>query len=88
LEYYADAAPEALDNLEPEQRHHIYKMGRFEALAFADGSIELTGPLVPDLIKLCKTEPSSTSSPRRSMRVTSSLWSEGQAASPTERCKG
>ncbi|MDQ3966189.1 MAG: hypothetical protein M3246_07035, partial [Actinomycetota bacterium] len=88
LEYYADTAPEALANLTPQQRHHIYKMGRFEVLAHADGTIEITGPLVPNLIKLCKPEPSSTSSPRRSMRVTSLPWSKEQATSPTERCKG
>ncbi len=57
LEYYADTAPEALDNLTPEQRHHIYKMGRFEVLSHADGTIEITGPLVPNLAQLCKTEP-------------------------------
>ncbi len=57
LEYYAGIAPEALANLTPQQRHRIYKMGRFEVLAHADGTIEITGPLVPNLVQLCKTEP-------------------------------
>ncbi len=57
LEYYADTAPEALANLTPQQRHRIYKMGRFDVLAHADGTIEITGPLVPNLVQLCKAEP-------------------------------
>ena len=56
LRYYADTAPEALDNLTPEQRHHIYKMGRFEVLSHADGTIEITGPLVPNLVKFVKQD--------------------------------
>ena len=61
----------AVDNLTPQQRHHIYKMGKFEVLAYADGTIEITGPLVPNLIKLCKTEPSSTHGSRRMKRSSS-----------------
>jgi seryl-tRNA synthetase len=57
LEYYTDTPPEALESRTPEQRHHIYKMGRFEALAYAGGTIELTGPLVPNHTEICKTEP-------------------------------
>ncbi len=57
LEYYADTAPEALASLTPQQRHHIYKMGRLEVLTHADRTIEITGPLVPNLAQVCKTEP-------------------------------
>ena len=46
LEFYADAAPDVLEQRTPEKRHQIYKMGRLGVRANLDGSIEVTGPLV------------------------------------------
>jgi hypothetical protein len=87
LEYYTDTAPDALANLTPQQRHHIYKMGRFEVLAHADGTIEITGPLVPNLVQLCKAEPSSTSSLKRNTPATSWPLFEGPDIYRIRPCK-
>jgi site-specific DNA recombinase len=43
LEHYARMVPEALDNLTPEERHHVYKMLRLGVLMYRDGSVEITG---------------------------------------------
>jgi hypothetical protein len=56
LEYYASAAPEALNSLTPEQRHNLYKLFRLEVLAHADGTTEL---VLGDLLsseEVCTTE--------------------------------
>ena len=46
LEHYAALAPEALDSLAPEERHHLYRMLRLKVVARPDEIIELTGDLV------------------------------------------
>jgi hypothetical protein len=46
LDSRASMAPGVLEALTPEERHQFYKMGGLEVLADADGSIEVSGPLV------------------------------------------
>ncbi|MDP8948735.1 MAG: hypothetical protein M3N00_00595, partial [Actinomycetota bacterium] len=43
LEHHVATAPEALDSLTPEERHHFYKMLRLKVRLFADDSMEITG---------------------------------------------
>jgi site-specific DNA recombinase len=45
LEGYADLMPEALDNLDSEERHRIYNMLRLRVLAFTDGKLAVSGIL-------------------------------------------
>jgi hypothetical protein len=49
LEHYAMIAPEALDSLNPEERHHLYRLLRLKAVQHPDGTLkaELTG--IPEL---------------------------------------
>lgn len=53
LENYAEMMPEALDALEPEERHSVYKMLRLKTLAFSDGTLEVSGALREELL-VCK----------------------------------
>ncbi len=53
LENYAEMIPEALDVLQPEERHRIYKMLRLRAVAFPGGSLEVSGALGEELL-VCK----------------------------------
>jgi hypothetical protein len=43
LESYAQMAPEALDSLMPEERHHVYGMLGVQALIKMDGTLEVSG---------------------------------------------
>jgi site-specific DNA recombinase len=43
LDYYASIAPEALDSLTPEERHHLYRMLRLEVVVRPDGDLEVSG---------------------------------------------
>jgi hypothetical protein len=43
LEHYAGMVPGALDDLAPEERHHVYKMLRLRILAYPDGTLEVSG---------------------------------------------
>jgi site-specific DNA recombinase len=45
LEHYAGMTPAALDALEPEERHQVYKMLRLTVEVCADGSLEVSGVL-------------------------------------------
>jgi hypothetical protein len=45
LEGYADLMPEALDDLDSEERHRIYNMLRLRVSAFPDGTLEVGGAL-------------------------------------------
>src|SRR3712207_5505101 len=45
LESYAGAVPEALENLEPEERHRVYEMLRLRVVAHIDGTLEARGIL-------------------------------------------
>jgi site-specific DNA recombinase len=69
LEHYVATAPEALDSLTPEERHHFYKMLRLKVRLFADDSMEITG-VFPEPIRsepaVCTVDGSSTRSPGRS----------------------
>jgi site-specific DNA recombinase len=50
LENFAALAPEALDSLTPEQRHHLYKILRLRVEINLDGSLEVGGMLVDNTI--------------------------------------
>jgi len=43
LESYAEAAPEALESLTPEERHQVYKMLRLRVVAQVGGTLEVRG---------------------------------------------
>jgi len=43
LKSYALMVPEALDRLEPSERHQVYKMLRLQVLIHRDGSLEVSG---------------------------------------------
>jgi site-specific DNA recombinase len=47
LEHYASLAPEALDSLTSEQRHHLYKMVRLKVWLFKSGDLEIEMAGVP-----------------------------------------
>jgi DNA repair exonuclease SbcCD ATPase subunit len=53
LENYAEMMPEALDVLRPEERHRVYKTLRLRVVAFADGSLEVSGAFREELL-VCK----------------------------------
>jgi site-specific DNA recombinase len=57
LEFYAGMLPEALDALEPEERHQVYKMLRLRVAVGTEGGIEVKGTLGEGL-GVCKLEPS------------------------------
>jgi hypothetical protein len=44
--------PEALDELDAAERHHVYNMLRVEAQVAPDGSLEVSG----DVINVCEME--------------------------------
>jgi hypothetical protein len=46
LEHYAGLLPEAIDALEPGERHQVYRMIRLEAHVAPDGSLEISGDVV------------------------------------------
>lgn len=58
MAHYAGMVPEALENLTPQERHHVYKMLRLEALSYPDGILEITG-LVGQERGPCENETSS-----------------------------
>jgi site-specific DNA recombinase len=43
LEHYAAIAPEALDNLTPEERHQLYRMLQLEVVVRPDANLEVSG---------------------------------------------
>jgi hypothetical protein len=45
LERYAGLVPQALDALDAEQRHQLYKMLRLRVVTIANGIIEMKGVL-------------------------------------------
>jgi hypothetical protein len=53
-------APEVLDSLTPEQRHHWYKMLRTTAVVNADGTLEVSWVGAPGGEVVCETATSST----------------------------
>jgi site-specific DNA recombinase len=56
-------APEALDSLEPSQRHHWYRLLRLEAVVDEDGNVEVSWAGAPGGESVCQNE---TLSPSRS----------------------
>jgi site-specific DNA recombinase len=49
LKSYAKLVPEALDTLEAEERHRVYKMLRLSTLAHPDGTLEVSGAIGEDV---------------------------------------
>ena len=49
MESYAGAVPEALENVEPEERHRVYEMLRLRVAAHPDGTLEVRGILSGNL---------------------------------------
>ena len=47
LDYYATLAPEALDSLTSEERHHLYKMLRLKVWVAKSGDLEIEMAGVP-----------------------------------------
>ena len=62
LQTYVELVPEAFVALEPEERHRIYSMLGLRVLAFADGSLEVSGALREDLL-VCTDETIRSPSP-------------------------
>jgi hypothetical protein len=60
LENYAALAPEALESLEPEERHRIYKMLKLRVIVGSDGGFEVNGAF-GGALSVCELEPSSSS---------------------------
>jgi hypothetical protein len=58
LDHYASLLPEAIDDLVPEERHHVYKMLKLRVNMHPDRMLEVSGVLGEDL-GLCESEPSS-----------------------------
>ena len=46
IEAYASLVPGAIDELDPEGRHRVYKMMGLKALLGADGALELSGDVI------------------------------------------
>jgi hypothetical protein len=46
LENYADLMPEAIDALDSEERHRVYRMMRLEARLASDGALEISGDVM------------------------------------------
>ena len=53
LDSYVGLMPEALETLEPEERHRVYNMLRLRVLAFPDGTLEVSGALRGEVL-VCK----------------------------------
>jgi hypothetical protein len=63
LHNYAALAPEALESLEPAERHRVYRMLKLRVSVGGDDGIEANGPFGGTL-PACELEPSSSSSRR------------------------
>jgi site-specific DNA recombinase len=58
LDHYVSMVPEGLNNLGPEDRHHIYKLLKLRVNMHPSGMLEVSGVLGEDL-GFCESEPSS-----------------------------
>jgi hypothetical protein len=58
LDHYAGLLPEAIDDLAPEEHHHIYKLLKLRVNMHPDRMLEVSGVLGEDL-GLCELESSS-----------------------------
>jgi hypothetical protein len=55
---YADSLPEALDALNSEERHRLYKMPRLQVTTKGDGTLMMSGVLT-DGLDIGESEPTS-----------------------------
>ncbi|MDP8974151.1 MAG: zinc ribbon domain-containing protein, partial [Actinomycetota bacterium] len=62
LASYERAAPEDLEALSPEERHHVYRLMRLEVLSHPDGSLEARGDVPLDVSTLNSTATTRASS--------------------------
>ena len=60
LEQYAGLVPEALDGLNAEDRHQLYKMLRMTVITRADGVLEMSGVLMGNVGRFGERETTST----------------------------
>ena len=56
FEQYASLLPEALDALEVEERHQLYRMLRMKVTTRAEGDLEMSGVLTGDVGEFGKPE--------------------------------
>jgi site-specific DNA recombinase len=61
LDRYAKMAPEALDNLSPEERHLLYRMLRMKVVVNPDRSLEVSGALGTELVQSGFVQPETVS---------------------------
>lgn len=55
LDSLADVAPDALNSLAPEERHHVYKMLKLRVLVHKDQTLEVSGTF-GDEFTVCNSE--------------------------------
>ncbi len=67
IERYATMVPEALDALDSDERHHVYKLLKLAARVHAGGTVELSGALEENL-EVCRTESAPRTAPRARAR--------------------
>ena len=53
---YAVMTPDALDSLDSEERHHIYKMLKLRVLIYPDGALEIVGVLTDSFSRTIQDE--------------------------------
>ena len=82
LESYASMVPEALGNLETEERNHDYKMLRLKVSAYHGGTLEVNGTLGSSL---CVSDGETSSTPSLS---TTSLWTPDTSTRSETRSRG
>jgi site-specific DNA recombinase len=56
MERYVVMVPEALDNLTPEERHHVYGLLKLGVSLHTNGDLEMSG-MLGDSLGVCETEP-------------------------------
>jgi hypothetical protein len=71
LDSPADVAPDALNSLAPEERHHVYKMLKLRVVAHSNEALEVSGAF-GDGLAVCAPERGRVSPSGRSSSATSS----------------
>ena len=56
LDSLETVAPDVLDALAPEQRHHVYRILQLKVLTYPDGTLEVNGAFGKEII-VCNSEP-------------------------------
>ena len=82
LDSLTGTAPNALDSLAPEERHHVYKMLKLRVTVSLDGTLEVSGAF-GDAFAMCNLQTGSGSPSGRSSSGISSGWTWASTSSPT-----